>query len=60
MHTLNLNIDRWSLIEDNEASELTIDLKQILAMDMDISNSTIIDPLNDWLGLDWDTKEYEY
>ena len=58
MHTLNLNIDRWSLVEDNEAYELTLDLKQVLATGVDISNSTIIDPLDDWLELDWDTKEY--
>jgi hypothetical protein len=56
MHVLNLNVDRWSLIEDADLTESVATLEQILDTGIDISASIIPDLLND--VMDWDTREY--
>ena len=56
MHVLNLNVDRWSLIEDADLTESVATLEQILDTSIDISASIIPDLLND--VMDWDTREY--
>jgi hypothetical protein len=42
MHIINLNVERWSLIESDRDSTIEPTLENVLDMDNDISCSTIL------------------